>query len=92
MVNPAKPLILRCFYKNVCYTEIANLRVSSAFLSLKKRYDENVTHVNQVFSLPRARVKVYIRVHFRGTLDLTPQIHGSIGSSRVQPYYILDRP
>ena len=80
MVHSAKTPFLRVFFKKVCYIEIAILEVSLAFSPLEKRGDKNVTHINQVFSLPRARVKVYIRVHFRGTLDLTPQIHGSIGS------------
>ena len=38
---------------------------------LRKKLRQNVTLINQVFSLPRARVKVYIRGTIRSTLDLT---------------------
>ena len=56
--------------RGVCYTQNADLKVTSAFSSLEIKCNTHVTHPQPLFSLPRARVKVYIRVHVRWTLDL----------------------
>ena len=71
--------------RGVCYTQNADLKVTSAFSSLEIKCNTHVTHPQPLFSLPRARVKVYIRVHLRWTLDLRvsdPWIHP--GSSQSE--------
>ena len=56
-----KTPFLGVWKQDLCYIKIADFEGSFAIRPLKKRDDEDVTHINRVFSLPRARVKVYIR-------------------------------